>query len=332
MRILIAEDDPVSCRVLSMMLAKWGHQVVITRDGLEAWKALQGPDAPSLAILDWMMPVMDGIEICREARGNPSTAHTYIILLTAKGGQANLIEGLEAGADDYLVKPFDRYELKVRLEVGGRIIELQRVLAERVEELEAAVVERQRAEEALRNLTLSDDLTSLFNRRGFFTLAQQHFKTVRRRNQSSLLIYADMDGLKHINDTFGHNEGSNAICRVADILRETFRDSDIVARIGGDEFAILAADVPPFGIAVVTDRLRANLRRHNAANDLGYDLSLSIGSVGIDAANTLTVEELIDQADLAMYENKRSKNVSSLKRAELLATRTEALAIQVTAR
>jgi diguanylate cyclase (GGDEF)-like protein len=324
MRILIAEDDTVSCHLLKATLTKLGHEVVVTHDGLEAWEALQQPDAPSMAILDWMMPLLDGTEICRKVRADALTSHTYIILLSAMGSKANLIEGLEAGADDYLVKPFDRYELKVRLEVGGRIIELQRVLAERVRELEASVVERKRAEEALRNLTLADDLTGLFNRRGFFTLAQQQLKTVRRRNQSSLLIYADMDGLKRINDTYGHSEGSNAICRVADILTETFRDSDIIARLGGDEFAILAADVPPLGNILVTDRLRENLRRYNQTNELGYELSLSIGSISVEPGTPSTIEELVDAADLAMYANKRGKTGSPLGRDQLSGPRADA--------
>ena len=140
-----------------------------------------------------------------------------------------------------------------------------------------------------------------------------------------------MDGLKNINDTYGHTEGSNAICRMADILSETFRDSDIVARLGGDEFAILAADVPPLGINAITDRLRENLRRYNEANKLGYELSLSIGSISVEPGTPSTVEELIDAADLAMYENKRSKSVSRLARDQMSGPRADAHVSLVTA-
>ena len=148
---------------------------------------------------------MDGLEVCRKVRHDTASAPTYLILLTARSHKEDLIAGLEAGADDFLTKPFDRHELRVRLQVGARVVELQRSLEERVRELEAAIIERQRAEEALRNLTLTDDLTGLLNRRGFFTLAEHHLKIAHRTSQSSLLIYADMDGLKQINDTFGHN-------------------------------------------------------------------------------------------------------------------------------
>lgn len=139
MRILIAEDDPVSSRILVTILKKWGHEVVVTHDGLEAWQVLQADNAPSLAILDWMMPVMDGLEVCRRVRQLPKTIIPYIILLTAKHGVEEVVKGMEAGADDYLTKPYHRDELRVRVQVGARITELQTKLAERVQELEDAL-------------------------------------------------------------------------------------------------------------------------------------------------------------------------------------------------
>lgn len=166
MRILIAEDDPVSSRVLATTLTKWGHEVVTTDNGLEAWAALQKDDAPRLAILDWMMPGIEGPEVCRRVRRNFKTAPAYVMLLTALHSKEQMVEGLEAGADDYLTQPFDRNELRVRLQAGARIIELQGRLAQRVRELEAAIAECKQAEKALRNLTLTDDLTGLYNHRG----------------------------------------------------------------------------------------------------------------------------------------------------------------------
>jgi sigma-B regulation protein RsbU (phosphoserine phosphatase) len=139
MKILIAEDDPVSSRILATMLAKWGHEVVSTQNGAEAWQKLQQPDSPVMMILDWMMPEMDGLEVCRHVRQLPRRISPYIILLTANQGVDPLVMGMEAGADDYLTKPYNRDELRVRLNVGVRIIELQTRLAERVQELEVAL-------------------------------------------------------------------------------------------------------------------------------------------------------------------------------------------------
>ncbi len=140
MRILIAEDDMVSRRVLEVTLQKWGHEVVVTCDGAEAWAALQRDDAPSLAILDWMMPGMDGVELCRQARQKGGIlASLYIILLTAKGTKEDIVSGLDSGADDYLTKPFDRNELRARVRVGTRVVELQSTLTNRLQELEDAL-------------------------------------------------------------------------------------------------------------------------------------------------------------------------------------------------
>ena len=139
MRILIAEDDPTSRKVLQTFLTRWGFEVVVTCDGQEAWNALQAADAPRLAILDWMMPRLEGLEVLRRIRQNPSLAITYVIMLTAKGAQEDLIRGFESGADDYVVKPFHREELRVRINVGARIVELQEKLRERVQQLEDAL-------------------------------------------------------------------------------------------------------------------------------------------------------------------------------------------------
>lgn len=139
MRVLIAEDDPVSRLLLQVTLAKWGYDVVVCCDGMEAWQKIQGNDAPELAILDWMMPGMDGVEICRRLRAATNARPVYVLILTAKGLRKDIVAGLMAGADDYVTKPFDHEELRARVQVGVRIIELQRRLADRVRELESAL-------------------------------------------------------------------------------------------------------------------------------------------------------------------------------------------------
>jgi sigma-B regulation protein RsbU (phosphoserine phosphatase) len=139
MKILIAEDDPISRIVLERTLTSWGHEVVVVCDGQAAWEILKRDDAPKLAILDWMMPHIDGLEVCRRVRSLTHSEPTYIILLTAKQQKADVASGLESGANDYVTKPFDRRELRARLDVGERMTNLQRDLAERVQALEAAL-------------------------------------------------------------------------------------------------------------------------------------------------------------------------------------------------
>ena len=139
MKVLIAEDDPVSRRLLQAALIKWGYEVTVTTNGKEAWAALQSPDAPALLILDWLMPELDGVEVCRQARQLKAFKSAYIILLTSRGSKDDIVLGLEAGADDYVTKPFDHGELRARVQVGYRVVKLQTALADRVKELEEAI-------------------------------------------------------------------------------------------------------------------------------------------------------------------------------------------------
>jgi DNA-binding response OmpR family regulator len=140
MKILIAEDDLTSRRILEAILAKWNYEVIATSDGLEAWQALQTENAPPIAIIDWMMPGMDGVDFCRKIRQTQTLTPTYIILLTSKAQQEDVVAGLEAGANDYIRKPFEREELRARIQVGERVVELQTALADRVKMLEEAIV------------------------------------------------------------------------------------------------------------------------------------------------------------------------------------------------
>lgn len=141
MKVLVADDDLVSRRLLQGILGRWGYEAVLAGSGDEAWELLQQPDAPCIAILDWMMPGMDGTQVCALARRLPATAGVYILLLSAKDRKEDLISGLESGANDYLTKPFDRDELRARLRVGSRVVELQQMLARRVAELQQALAE-----------------------------------------------------------------------------------------------------------------------------------------------------------------------------------------------
>jgi diguanylate cyclase (GGDEF)-like protein len=198
---------------------------------------------------------------------------------------------------------------------------LERRVTERTAQLEAVnqelvkeITKRTRIERELRNLTLIDELTGLYNRRGFLTLAAQQVKLAHRMGVGLSLVYADLDGLKWINDTFGHAEGSRVLCQTAGILRETFRDSDIMARLGGDEFTILVMATSDHTPEIIAIRLQEKLADYNALKSHPYELSLSVGIASLDPKSPIPIEELIAKADEKMYENKRSQQKSATSR------------------
>lgn len=168
-------------------------------------------------------------------------------------------------------------------------------------------VELEKANERLRNLSLTDELTGLNNRRGFAILANGLFKFARRANHPLCMLYIDMDSLKHVNNNFGHAEGDTALNHFARILTETFRDSDVVARLGGDEFAVLTIDATQNNIAIIHARLQSNVDAYNLVSVRGYSLSFSLGIIPVDLDSTFTVDTLLAQADAAMYEHKQGK-------------------------
>jgi diguanylate cyclase (GGDEF)-like protein len=167
------------------------------------------------------------------------------------------------------------------------------------------ITARKRMEEALRALALVDDLTGLYNRRGFFTMSQQQLKMADRTRIRMALLFADFDDLKHINDTLGHPEGDRALIEVADVFKETFRESDIIARIAGDEFVVLAIETDSVSPEVLASRLQENLEASNARLDRQYKLSLSIGTARYDPERPCLIDELLTRADRAMYEKKQ---------------------------
>jgi diguanylate cyclase (GGDEF)-like protein len=290
MRVLVADDDPVSRRVLQSTLLKWGYEVDIACEGQEAWDMLQRDEAPKLAVLDWMMPGLDGAQICQMLRARNDGPYIYTILLTAKSQRGDLLEGLASGADDYIVKPFDPHELHVRLRAGKRVLDLQAELIA--------------AREAIRVQAVRDPLTGLPNRLLFADRLGNRLAQAGRDGGTVAVMFLDLDNFKVINDSLGHNVGDLLLKEVAKRLSENLREGDTLARMGGDEFTVILGNLAESrDPAAVARRLLAALAQPFAIER--SDLFVT-GSVGISVfpANGTDPETLVKNADAAMYRAK----------------------------
>ena len=225
MRILIAEDDLTSRKILAGVLRKIGHEVVETVDGLAAWAELQKTDGPKLAILDWMMPEMEGLDVVREVRALDIEKPPYIIMLTTRGEKADIIAGLDAGANDYLSKPFDTGELQARVEVGRRMVELQDALVE--------------SRKALAYEASHDPLTKLANRRAILEYLERQMVSASENGDILTAGMCDIDHFKRVNDTWGHQVGDDVLCELAHLLRESAEGRGAAGRMGGEEFLLV---------------------------------------------------------------------------------------------
>jgi diguanylate cyclase (GGDEF)-like protein len=291
MKILIADDDAVSRLKLTARLVKWGYEVVAVRDGLEAWEVLQQPDAPALAILDWMMPGLDGPELCRRVRAAAREPYLYLVLLTGRGRREDLIFGLEAGADDYVTKPVDAQELEVRVRGGRRIVELQaELLASR---------------QAMWFQATHDVLTGAWNRAAALDALRRELSRARRDAGPCSVMMVDLDHFKHVNDTHGHPAGDAVLREVVRRLGRALRPYDLLARYGGEEFIVVLPGCPAPGAAVVAERLRAVVA--STPVDLGAAQLAVTCSVGLATMTEgATAEVLVKRADDALYAAKRA--------------------------
>jgi two-component system, cell cycle response regulator len=291
MKILIADDDVTSRLVLSGVLRKNGHEVVETVDGLQAWDTLNRPDAPKLAILDWVMPGLAGVDLCRRVRAIETPQPPYIILLTSRDQKADIVTGLEAGADDYLAKPFDPGELLARITVGRRLIELQARLDE--------------AHDALTHEAMHDPLTGVLNRRAFAGALSRELSRKRRYENVLAIGICDVDNFKGINDTFGHPTGDEVLCGLVRLIEANLRGHDILGRHGGDEFVVATEHRRIDGPGILFERLRTSVAAGPIATEAG-DISITI-SFGVKvAAEGDTETELLAAADRALYQAKSS--------------------------
>lgn len=290
-KILVAEDDPTSRRILEVFLNKLGYEVTAVCNGKEALQVLQSEDAPTLAILDWMMPEVSGTEVCQAIRRDRRDLYTYILLLTARTQKANIIEGLEAGADDYIQKPFDLDELRVRLRTGCRLLQLhEQLIASR---------------EAYHQQASHDSLTGLWNHNEILSLAERELARSRREGTSVGLILADLDHFKKINDRFGHLAGDAVLCEVTQRLSAAVRPYDFIGRFGGEEFLLVITGCDAIDVCNHAERLRACIANEPVVTSAGpIAVSLSLGAVSTDAFSEETAESLLEMADQALYRSK----------------------------
>lgn len=287
MRILIAEDDSVTRKLLEVHLAKWGHQVMACSDGAQAWQVLSAEDPPKLAVLDWMMPEMDGVTLCGEIRKLEKHPYTYIILLTSKNLKEDVVAGLEAGADDYIIKPFDVHELKVRVRAGTRIVKLQEDLlaALSVSEFQAS----------------HDALTGIWNRRAILEKIQQELDRSGRNGTNLGLIIGDVDYFKKVNDNYGHLAGDAVLRGLAKRIDSSLRSYDSVGRYGGEEFIVLIPGSDGAGAAELAERLRASFEHLPVQADEGeFRCTMSFGATALDGRADFDLNSLIKEADGAL--------------------------------
>ncbi|MGA8873239.1 MAG: diguanylate cyclase [Candidatus Acidiferrales bacterium] len=290
-RILIADDDPVARTMLQALLTKWGYQVIAASDGLEAARVLEGADAPQLAILDWMMPGAEGPEICRRVRALSERPYVYILLVTGRSQRGDLLRGLESGADDYLTKPFDNEELRTRLLVGQRILDLQNKLIS--------------AREELRFKATHDALTGIPNRATVLE-AINHERSRQVRDANSFgIVLIDIDHFKRVNDSYGHLVGDAVLKSIAQQIVGCVRPYDTVGRYGGEEFLVVVPLSDASGTMSLAERVRRRIESTPVSSDSGpIHVTISCGVAVCSGETSIEVQSLLYLADEALYRAK----------------------------
>ncbi|MGI6145000.1 MAG: diguanylate cyclase [Peptococcia bacterium] len=286
MKILVAEDSRYYQRILQDTLSNWGYTVVLAKNGVQALERLKEKDGPKLAIIDWMMPEMNGLELCKKVRETLDNSYIYLIFLTANSNKEDMIKGLEAGADDYITKPFNELELKFRLKNGERILNL---------------------ENRIMQLALTDPLTGLLNRRAFVDRLVSEIARYKRLGQPLSLIMVDLDNFKKCNDIYGHLVGDEVLKHVAKCFSQFLRKYDFIGRYGGEEFVICTPGVDASVAYTIAERLRKSMKHVNIQQEEGEPLQLYItASFGIcELSDKIKdVYDLTKEADEALYQAK----------------------------
>jgi diguanylate cyclase (GGDEF)-like protein len=293
MRILIADDDRVTLKLLGSYLTKWGHEAISCSDGLHAWEVLQSKETPRLAILDWVMPKMHGADLCREVRNAGRDPYIYIILLTSKSSKQDVVTGLEAGADDYLVKPFDPNELRVRVRTACRIVELQEGLRSALEMAEFRACH--------------DALTHVWNRAAILDILERELSRSVRDTTPLAVLICDIDHFKQVNDEHGHVAGDAVLREVASRMTAGVRPYDFVGRYGGEEFIIVLPGCDEEDAGKAAERLRTDIYNSPVHTPEGIiHVSLSFGVATVTAPELIDTDSLIRRADQALYGAKTS--------------------------
>jgi len=315
--ILIVDANPSDRRSYVTLLGNFGHRFLEANDGVQALE-LARAELPDLIITDILMPHMDGFTLVRRLRAEPLLAGVPVIFQTADYDVSEIHRLARAGGIQHILRKLAEPQEILRAvqaalkqptipsglpQTGQLEREHLQLLADK---LYQKVSELEKANDRLRNLSLTDGPTSLNNRRGFMILATGLLKFARRAEYPVSLLYIDMDSLKHINDTFGHAAGDAALTHFAKILTDTFRDSDVIGRLGGDEFVVLMIDATENDLASMQARLQSNVDVYNLQAG-GHTLSFSLGVIRVDSNSTDTMEVLLSQADAAMYKHKQSR-------------------------
>lgn len=288
MKILIADDDSMSRMLLQRTLERAGYEVIAAEDGRQAADQLCPANGPRLALLDWVMPELDGPSVCREVRKRKEQSYVYMVLLTSKESKEDVVAGLESGADDYLTKPFDPEELKARLRTGLRILDLEDRLVE--------------AREEMRFQATHDGLTALWNRGVIMDLLGRELARSRREQSSTAILMCDLDHFKAVNDTYGHLAGDDVLRETGKRLLASVRSYDFVGRYGGEEFLVVLNNCNPAFALARAEEIRKAISNKPIPSSAGLvPVTMSVGLLLSRDWGRFRVEDLLQQADAALY-------------------------------
>jgi two-component system, cell cycle response regulator len=280
-KILVADDDPVTRRTLRSLVEHLGHELLEAEDGHAAWALIDQPDAPALILLDWMMPGPDGVEICRRLRAAGKHRHSHVLMISARDTTEDLVEGLDAGADGYIRKPFDLREVRAHVRAAERLLI---------------------ARDELRAQSITDELTAALNRRGFLERVQHELALVARDGRDLAVLMIDVDHFKAVNDTHGHSAGDEVLREITSRMRLQLRAYDDLGRLGGEEFGVLLPACTVTDAVTVAERLRESIASPAVVTrDAAVTVTVSVGVVSVDTLGKYDAADVLAKADRALY-------------------------------